>query len=197
MIHTNFYIGVPVIARDKKRKQELDKRRNEWRKKHRILSGKVILWPDKPPEHINARASKTYNWFWKNILLDLNQHDIPAIISNIKEQIKSEEEPDKIRMYRTMIGMAEDAYKLKDLEGILDYDSELMYENKPVYNAEQGIVYRNGRIFTTDYTEEETEILVRDVEGIVVDRLSSGNGKKSVKETRIDAYKNWDYTEGD
>ena len=187
---------MPVIARDKKRKKVLDKLRNEWRKKHRILNGKVILWPDKPPEHVNARASKTYNWFWKNILLDLNQHDIPAVISNIKEQIKSEDKPEKIRMYRTMIGMAEDAYKLKDLEDILDYDSELMYENKPVYNSEQGIVYRNGRIFTTDYSEEETEILVRDVEGIIVDRLSSGNGKKNVQETRLDAYKNWDYTEG-
>ena len=136
---------MPNIVRDKKRKKVLDKLRNEWRKKHRILSGKVILWPDKPPEHINARASKTYNWFWKNILLDLNQHDIPAVISNIKDQIKSEDKPEKIRMYRTMIGMAEDAYKLKDLEDILDYDSELMYENKPVYNAEQGIKYENKK----------------------------------------------------
>ena len=185
-----------AIPRDKKRKKELDKLRNEWRKKHRILNGKVILWPNKPPEHINARASKTYNWFWKNILLDLNQHDIPAVISNIKEQIKSEDEPEKIRMYRTMIGMAEDAYKLKNLDDILDYDSELMYENKPVYNSKQGIVYRNGKMFTTDYSEEETEILVRDIEGVIVDRLSSGNGKKSVSDTRTDAYKNWDYTEG-
>ena len=55
-----------------KRKKELDKERNERRKNHRILKGKDILWPDKPSEHINVRASKTYNWFWKKIYLKIN-----------------------------------------------------------------------------------------------------------------------------
>lgn len=184
------------MPRDEKNKKELDRQRNEWRKKHRILDGKIILWPNKPPEHVNARASKTYNWFWKNILLDLSQQDIPAIISNIKEQISSEEDPEKIRMYRTMIGMAEDAYKLKNLDDIMDYDPELMYENKPVYNSEAGIVYRKGKMFTTDYSEDESEILVRDIEGVLVGRLSSGNGNgtKSVEKTRLNTYKNWDYS---
>jgi len=170
--------------------------RNEWRKKHRILNGKVILWPEKPPEHINARASKTYNWFWKKILLELNQQDIPAVISNIKDQIYTENDPKKIQIYRTMIGMAEDAYKLKNLEEIMDFDTEINYENKPVYNSEQGIVYFNGKIFTTDYTEDETEIIIRDMEGIIVDRLSLDNGKKIVKQTRNKAYKNWNYMKG-
>jgi hypothetical protein len=191
------YIEMENMPRDVKNKKELDRIRNQWRKKHRILNGKIILWPDKPPEHVNARASKTYNWFWKNILLNLNQQDIPAIISNIKEQISYSEDLEKIRMYRTMIGMAEDAYKLKDLDEIMNYDTQLMYENKPVYNSETGIVYRNGKIFTTDYSEDESEILVRDVEGILVDRLGSGNGKaeKSVKKTRVNTYKDWDYLE--
>ena len=176
------------------RKKELDQERNEWRKKHRILQGKIILWPDKPPEHVNARASKTYNWFWKRILLESNQHDIPAIISNIKEQISAEDDPGKIRVYRTMIGMAEDAYKLKNLDDIMDFDTELMYENKPVYNSETGIIYKDGKIYTTDYAEDESEILVRDVEGVIVNRLSSGNGKEDVKTVRNNTYKNWDYT---
>lgn len=182
------------MSKDNKRKRELDKQRNEWRKKHRILKGKIILWPDKPPEHINARASKTYNWFWKNILLESSQHDIPAIISNIKAQVNAETDPSKIRVYRTMIGMAEDAYKLKNLDGIMDFDTELMYEKKPVYNSETGIIYKDGEIFTTDYAEDETEILVRDVEGVIVNRLSSGNGKEDVKTVRNNNYKNWDYT---
>jgi len=176
------------------RKKELDKQRSEWRKKHRILKGKVILWPDKPPEHINARASKTYNWFWKKILLESSQHDIPAIISNIREQINSEDDPKKIRTFRTMIGMAEDAYQLKNLEDIMDFDTELLYEKKPVYNSELGIIYKDGNIFTADYAEDESEILVRDIEGVIVSRLSSGNGKKDVKTVRNDIYKNWDYT---
>jgi len=93
--------------------------------------------------------------------------------------------------------MAEDAYKLKKLEEIMDFDSEIMYENKPVYNTENGIIYRKGKIFTADYSEDETEILIRDVEGIIIDKLSSaGNGKKSVSEIRTDTYKNWEYTEG-
>jgi len=185
------------MPRDADRKKELDRARNEWRKTHRILNGKIILWPDKPPEHINARASKTYNWFWKNILLDLNQQDIPAIISNIKEQISSEEDVKKIRMYRTMIGMAEDAYKLKDLEDIMDYDAELMYENKPVYNSEAGIVYKKGKMFTTDYSEDESEILVRDFDGVLIDRLSSGNGNgsESIEKTRLNTYKDWNYSQ--
>lgn len=92
-----------------------------------------------------------------------------------------------------MIGMAEDAYKLKDLEDILEVDSELQYEKKPVYNSETGVIYKDGKIFTTDYDEDETEILVRDIEGIIIDRLSSRNGDKSVKEIRNNTYKNWDY----
>lgn len=182
------------MPKDNKRKKELDKQRNEWRKKHRILKGKIILWPNKPPEHINARASKTYNWFWKNILLESSQHDIPAIISNIKGQISAEMDPSKIRVYRTMIGMAEDAYKLKDLDDIMDFDTDLSYEKTPIYNSETGVIYKDGTIYTTDYNEDETEILVRDVEGVIVNRLSSGNGKKDVKAIRNDTYKNWDYT---
>jgi len=180
------------------RKRELDRQRNEWRKKHRILNGKIILWPDKPPEHVNARASKTYNWFWREILLKLNQHDIPAVIANIKGQINSETSSDKIRVYRTMIGMAEDAYQLKNLEDIMDYDQELQFSKKPVYNSEQGIIYKDGKIFTTDYSEDETEIIVRDIEGVIIDRLSSGNNGQdlSYKNIRNNTYKNWIYTEG-
>jgi hypothetical protein len=173
------------------RKRELDRARTEWRKKHRILKGKVILWFDKPPEHVNARASKTYNWFWKHILLDSNKHDIPAVISNIKDQIKTESDPKKIQMFRTMIGMAEDAYQLKDLDDIMDYDTELLLKNKPVYNSETGLIYLNGNIYTTDYNEDETKILVRDIEGVIVDRLSSdnGNGSESIQKTRMRKYK--------
>ena len=185
------------ISKKTERKKELDRLRNEWRKKHRILNGKIILWPDKPPEHINARASKTYNWFWKNILLLLHQHDIPAIIANIKDQIGKEDDPKKIRKYRTMIGMAEDAYQLKNLEGIMEFDTELMFEKKPIYNSETGIIYKDGNMYTVDYKEDETEILVRDNEGTIMDRLHSGNGKEeTIKDKRIEAYKNWDYMEG-
>ena len=183
-----------IISKPNNRKKELDRVRNEWRKKHRILKGKVILWPDKPPEHVNARASKTYNWFWKKILLESNQHDIPAIISTIKDQIKAEVDPKKIQVFRTMIGMAEDAYKLKDLEDIMDFDPELLYEKKPVYNSETGVVYKDGNIFTADYAEDETEILVRDIEGIIIDRLSSGFATESSSKIRNNTYKNWDYT---
>ena len=154
------------------RKKELDRQRTEWRKKHRTLNGKVILYPDKPPEHINARGNKVYNWFWKKILLDNETQEIPAIISNIQTQIKAEKDPKKIRMYRTMIGMAEDAYALKKLDEIKDFDSDL-HLGKPAYNSESGIVYKGGDIFTTDYNEEETSILLRDVEGVILDSLSS------------------------
>ena len=176
------------------KKKELDQLRNQWRKEHRILKGRIIIWPDKNPEHINARASKTYNWFWKKILLNLNQNDIPALISNIRNQINNESDPRKIRVFRTMIGMAEDAYQLKTLEDIMDFDTEIQYEKKPVYNSEQGIIYENGKIYTADYSEDETEIIVRDIEGILVDRLSSGlNGNKNIEKTRGKTYKNWNY----
>jgi len=76
----------------------------------------------------------------------------------------------------------------------MDFDTELLYEKKPVYNSELGIIYKDGKIFTADYTEDETEILVRDVEGVIVNRLSSGNGKKDIRTVRNNKYKNWDYT---
>lgn len=181
------------IPNTSERKRELDIKRNEWRKHHRILNGKVILWPDKAPEHVNARASKIYNWFWKKILLDSQQHDIPAIITNLKEQIRKESDTRKIRTFRTMISMAEDAYQLKSLDNIMEYDTELGYDKNPIYNSETGIVYKDGKMYTADFTEDESEILVRDLEGIIVDRLSSENGKKAEAKARIDSYKNWDY----
>ncbi len=183
---------------DKKndRKKILDKRRNEWRKKHRTLNGKIILYPDKAPEHVNARASKTYNWFWKNILLPSKQEDIPAIISNIKEQIKSCKDKHKTRTYRTMIAMAEDAYKLKNIEGIDTSDSELGLGEKVVYSAEQGLFFKNGKIFTTDFNENEDKIIIRDQEGTIVDVQYNGKHEKKQKKTYglKKIYENWDYT---
>ena len=127
-------------------------------------------------------------------MLKLNQQDIPALISNIKNQINNESEPKKIRVFRTMIGMAEDAYQLKTIEDIMDFDTELFFEKKPIYNSEQGIIYKNGKLFTADFSEDEEEIIVRDIEGILVDRLSSsGNGNKNIEKTRTSNYKNWNY----
>ena len=185
------------MAKVNNRKKELDKQRTEWRKKHRTLDGRIILYPEKPPEHINARGSKVYNWFWKRILLETNQQEIPAIISAVKGQIKRESDQKKIQVFRTMIGMAEDAYQLKRLEDIKDYDSELQLGKKPVYNAEQGVIYKGGEIYTTDYTEDEDEIIVRDIEGVIVDALSSEVYQKSMKPTTVrnNTYKNWNYTE--
>lgn len=178
------------ITKNENSKKELDHKRSEWRRIHRTLNGRIILWPDKPPEHINARANRIYSWFWNKILLNLNQNDIPAIISSLREQINYEKDNGKIRMYRTMIEMAEDAFKLRNLDDILDYDTELMYDNKPIYNSEQGTIYRRGKIFTADYSDEETEIIVRDNEGIVIDRISY---ESKVENSNFEKYKNWDY----
>ena len=185
------------MVKSNNRKKELDKQRTEWRKKHRTLNGRIILYPEKPPEHINARGSKEYNWFWKRILLETKPQEIPAIISAVRNQIKRESDKKKIQVFRTMIGMAEDAYQLKQLEDIKDYDSELMLGKQPVYNSEQGVIYKGGKIYTTDYTEDESEIIVRDIEGIIVDALSSEGKQDSVqlKTRRNNIYKNWNYME--
>ena len=178
------------------RKKELDRKRNEWRKKHRTLKGRVILYPDKPPEHVNARGNKTYNWFWKKILLVIKMQDIPAVIYAIKNQISTERDPNKIRAYRTMIGMAEDAYQLKRLDDIMDYDSEMQLGKKPVYNAEQGVIYNDGKIYTIDYNEDESKIIIRDAEGTIVDvQYSKDNGQETSKGIiRSNVYRNWSYT---
>ena len=176
-------------------KKKLDRKRTEWRKTHRTLDGKVILYPDKNPEHVNARGSKVYNWFWKNILLPINQQEIPAIISTIKNQITSERDTKKIQIFRTMIGMAEDAYQLKNLDDILDYDAELQYGKKPVFDAEQGVIYKDGKIFTIDYSEDESDIILRDVEGVIIDLQKYENKKNNSDEKdRKDLYENWDYS---
>ena len=159
------------------RKKLLDKQRTEWRKRHRTLNGRIIIYPEKSPEHINARASKVYNWFWKKILLEIGLQEIPAIISGIKNQIKTEQDTKKIQVYRTMIGMAEDAYSLKRLEDIKDYDTELELGKNPVYDSGEGIIYKDWKIFTTDYNEDESKILLRDIEGIILDMLFSEEKK--------------------
>jgi len=165
-------------------KKEHDRIRTEWRKTHRALNGKVILYPDKPPEHINARGNKVYNWFWKSILLQVNMHDIPPIISSIKQQLNTEKDGRKIRKLRTMIGMADDAYQLKQLEQIDKYDSELQLSDSNVYNSDQGIIYQNGGYITTDFSEEEDKIIIRDMEGVIID-IFYGK-EQSQQSTKID-----------
>jgi len=175
------------MSKASNKKRELDKKRNEWRNKHRSLNGKIILYPNKPPEHINARGSKTYNWFWKKILMIATLQEIPAIISNIKEQISNEKDSRKIQTFRTMIGMTEDAYKLKQLEDIKEYDTDLQLGEKPAYDSNIGIVYKDGEIFTTDYNEDESKIILRDIEGVIVDmQYSNKNGTQKTKETNRD-----------
>ncbi len=184
------------MKKQSSRKKELDAARTEWRKTHRTLNGRIILYPDKPPEHINARGSKVYNWFWGKILRETAPQDIPAIISGLQDAIKAEKEPRKIQVLRTMIGMADDAYQLKQLEDIKDCDTELQIEAKPVFNSQDGVIYRNGNIYTTDYNEDESGILLRDIEGIVVDILSSEDtAKPSDKTIRNNVYKDWNYME--
>ncbi len=179
------------------RKKELDSLRTEWRKTHRTLNGRIILYPNKPPEHINARGSKLYNWFWGRILRETKPQEIPAIISGLQDAIHVEKDTRKIQVLRTMIGMAEDAYQFKQLEDIKDYDTELQLEQKPVYNPEDGVIYRNGTIYTTDYNEDESEILIRDIEGIIIDMLSSEDKEKMLPPSTIrnNTYKNWNYSE--
>lgn len=185
------------MTKQNSRKKELDTQRTEWRKTHRTLNGRIILHPDKPPEHINARGSKLYNWFWKKILQEIEPQEIPAIISGLQDAVKAENEPRKIQVLRTMIGMAEDAYKLKQLEDIKDCDTELQLEKKPIFNSEDGVIYRNGNIYTTDYNEDESEILLRDIEGILIDALSSEDtaANPPQKTIRNNAYKDWNYME--
>ena len=179
------------------RKKELDSQRTEWRKTHRTLNGRIILYPDKPPEHINARGSKVYNWFWVKILRDIKPQEIPAIVSGLQDAINAEKEPRKIQVLRTMIGMAQDAYQFKQLEDIKDCDTELQMGQKPVYNSEDGVIYRNGNIYTTDYNEDESEILLRDIEGIIIDVLSSEEKMRKTpqKTIRNNVYKDWNYME--
>ena len=185
------------MTKQNNRKKELDSQRTEWRKTHRTLNGRIILYPDKPPEHINARGSKVYNWFWVKILREIKPQEIPAIVSGFQDAINAEKEPRKIQILRTLIGMAEDAYKFKQLEDIKDCDTELQLEQKPIYNSEDGVIYRNGNIYTTDYNEDESEILLRDIEGIIIDVLSSEEkvGKTPQKTIRNNVYKDWNYME--
>jgi hypothetical protein len=185
------------MKKQSSRKKELDLQRTQWRKTHRTLNGRIILYPDKPPEHINARGSKVYNWFWGKILRQTDIQDIPAIISGLQDAIKAESDTRKIQVLRTMIGMADDAYQFKQLEDIKDTDTELQLEKKPVYNSEAGVVYRNGTIYTTDYNEDESGIMLRDIEGILLDVLSSEDtsAKTSEKTVRNNMYKDWNYME--
>ncbi len=93
--------------------------------------------------------------------------------------------------------MADDAYQFKQLEDIKDFDTELQIEHKPVFNSEDGVIYRNGNIYTTDYNEDESEILIRDIEGIIIDVLSSEEKEKNLPPSTVrnNTYKNWNYIE--
>jgi len=185
------------MTKQSARKTELDLQRTEWRKTHRTLNGRVILYPNSAPEHINARGSQIYYWFWRKILLEVQLQEIPAIISVLQDKIKATRDQKKIQVFRTMIGMADDAYHLKQLEGIKEFDTELQFEKKPIYDTEEGVIYHNGTLATTDYNEDESEILLRDIEGIIIDILSSEDtGVRPAQKTlKSNIYKDWNYME--
>jgi hypothetical protein len=175
-------------------KRELDRKRTEWRKKHRTLNGRIILYPERPPEHVNARGSKVYSWFWREILLTLHAADIPAVISTLQDCIKAAHSPQEIQRYRTMIGMAEDCYQLKQLEEIDRFDPELQVNPTLQYDSEEGVVHRDGSVTTLDYNQEETAILLRDMEGILRDVLSSDEPDvRFARSPRFSHYLDWDY----
>lgn len=175
------------------RKQELDRTRTLWRKQHRTLGGRVILYPDHPPEHINARGSKVYGWFWREVLR-LHTPDIPALVSILQDCISATKDPQAIQRYRTMIGMAEDCYQLKQLEDIDRYDPELQLSPTRSYDTEEGVIHHDGSSMTTDYDEEESAILIRDIEGILRDVLSSeDSAPRLARQSRFSHYKNWEY----
>jgi len=95
-----------------------------------------------------------------------------------------------------MIGMAEDAYQFKRLEDIKDYDPELILGKKPVFNAETGFIYKDGTRYTTDYTEDENAILLRDIEGVIKDVFTSENrGENLDQDSKTTMYKDWAYME--
>ena len=83
-----------------------------------------------------------------------------------------------------MIGMADDAYQLKQLEQIDKYDSELQLSDSNSYNSDQGIIYQNGGYITTDFSEEEDKIIIRDMEGVIID-IFYGK-EQSVQPDKID-----------
>ena len=185
------------MAKTSERKKKLDQKRTEWRKTHRSLGGKVILYPEKQPEHVNARGNKTYNWFWKKILLPISLHDIPALISMMKQRINREDDKRKIRKFRTMIGMANDAYQLKQLENISDYDSDLQMGTDAALNNTKGLLYQGGKMYSTELNEQEDAILIRDMEGIIVDIHYDNNGndlsEEQTSSSNVSTYKDWDY----
>lgn len=185
------------MSQKTERKKELDRKRTEWRKTHRALDGKIILYPEKPPEHINARGNKTYNWFWKKILLPINMHDIPALIATMKQRINEEKDKRKIRKFRTMIGMANDAYRLKQLEDISQYDAELQMGTEAVLNNTKGLLYQDGKMYSTELTEDEDAILIRDMEGIIVDiqyeTIDTDQSEEQLSKQSV--YKDWNYKE--
>jgi hypothetical protein len=175
------------------RKQELDRKRTQWRLKHRTLIGRVILHPEQPPEHVNARASKAYSWFWRE-MLRLHLSDIPALVSILQDCIKTTKSPQMIQRFRTMIGMAQDCYQLKQLEDIDRFDPEIQLSPVRSYDSEEGVVHQDGSSVTTDYNEEESAILLRDLEGVLRDVFSSEDSEPRLKRlSRYARYQDWQY----
>ena len=66
---------------------------------------------------------------------------------------------------------------------------------KSIYDADQGRIYQDGNIYTAEFSEEEDKILIRDVEGIIVDIQYGNNGGEKPSDTseKKSSYKNWDY----
>lgn len=182
------------MVASKSRKRELDRKRTEWRRQHRTLNGRVILYPDHPPEHVNARGSKVYSWFWREVLLGLSASEIPAVVSTLQDCIKAARGPQEIQRYRTLIGMAEDCYQLKQLEEIDRFDPDLQLNPSVSYDSEEGVVHRDGSAMTMDYDAEESAILVRDIEGILRDVLSSEESvQRFPRNGRFSHYRDWKY----
>jgi hypothetical protein len=78
-----------------------------------------------------------------------------------------------------MIAMADDAYQLKQIENIDTYDGELMLSPTGPYNTNQGIIYQKGGYITTDFSDDEDKIIIRDMDGVIIDIIYGNESEES------------------
>ena len=72
-------------------------------------------------------------------------------------------------------------FESSELEDIKDYDMEIELGKNPIYNSGEGIIYKDGQIFTTDYTDDESKIIIRDIEGIIIDAIYSREESQKIE----------------
>jgi len=119
-----------------------------------------FIFRGKKFQHRSARGS-TLRYKLDELCADFTIEELKVLLKNYDERAKNEEDEQQVREFRTCCKIIRDWIKIKKVAN--------GYYTDAFWDTGKGALI-GEKIFTVELSEDEKEIVIRDEEGIIVDR---------------------------